>query len=47
VGVPIAYFLGFYTPLAGSGIWLGVGAGLSFAAIGLSVRFRRYLVNYE
>jgi len=47
VGVPIAYFLGFYTPLAGSGIWLGLVAGLSFAAIGLSVRFRRYLVNYE
>jgi MATE family multidrug resistance protein len=47
VGVPIAYFLGFYTPLAGSGIWLGLVAGLSFAAIGLSVRFRRYLANYD
>ena len=47
VGVPIAYFLGFYTPLAGSGIWLGLVAGLSFAAIGLSARFRRYLANYD
>ena len=47
VGVPIAYFLGFYTPLAGSGIWLGLVAGLSFAAVGLSVRFRRYLANYD
>ena len=47
VGVPIAYFLGFYTPLAGSGIWLGLVAGLSFAAVGLSVRFRRYLTNYD
>ena len=47
VGVPIAYFLGFYTPLAGSGIWLGLVAGLSFAAIGLSERFRRYLANYD
>lgn len=47
VGVPIAYFLGFYTPLAGSGIWLGLVAGLSFAAVGLSVRFRRYVANYD
>jgi MATE family multidrug resistance protein len=47
VGVPVAYFLGFYTPLAGSGIWLGLVAGLSFAAVGLSVRFRRYLANYD
>lgn len=47
VGVPIAYFLGFYTPLAGSGIWLGLVAGLSFAAVGLSVRFRRYLAKYD
>jgi MATE family multidrug resistance protein len=47
VGVPTAYLLGFYTPLAGSGIWLGLVAGLSFAAIGLSVRFRRYLANYD
>ena len=47
VGVPIAYLLGFYTSLAGSGIWLGLVAGLSFAAIGLSVRFRRYLANYD
>lgn len=46
VGVPTAYLLGFYTPLAGSGIWLGLVAGLSFAAIGLSVRFRRYLAAY-
>ena len=47
VGVPTACFLGFYTPLAGSGIWLGLVAGLSFAAVGLSVRFRRYLANYD
>jgi MATE family multidrug resistance protein len=47
MGVPIAYFLGFYTSLSGSGIWLGLVAGLSFAAIGLSVRFRRYLANYD
>ena len=47
VGVPTAYFLGFYTPLAGSGIWLGLVAGLSFAAVGLSVRFRRFLANYD
>lgn len=47
VGIPTAYLLGFHTQLAGSGIWLGLVAGLSFAAIGLSMRFRGFLATYE
>ena len=47
VGIPTAYLLGFHTQLAGSGIWLGLVAGLSFAAIGLSIRFRGFLATYE
>jgi MATE family multidrug resistance protein len=47
VGIPTAYLLGFHTQLAGSGIWLGLVSGLSFAAIGLSMRFRGFLATYE
>lgn len=47
VGIPTAYLLGFHTQLAGSGIWLGLVAGLSFAGIGLSMRFRGFLATYE
>lgn len=47
VGIPTAYLLGIHTQLAGSGIWLGLVAGLSFAAIGLSMRFRGFLATYE
>jgi MATE family multidrug resistance protein len=41
VGMPAAIALGFYTPLAATGIWWGLTAGLGIAAIGLSVRFWR------
>lgn len=39
VGLPIAYILGFYFDLEGVGIWLGLFAGLTTAAIILLIRF--------
>lgn len=39
VGMPVSGWLGFYTPLATSGIWWGLTAGLAAAALGLSLRF--------
>lgn len=39
VGLPIAWFLGFYLEWRGLGIWFGLAAGLTFAAIVLMSRF--------
>ncbi len=41
VGFPISYYLGKYTELKAVGIWIGLLAGLSFAAIFLYIRFNR------
>jgi MATE family multidrug resistance protein len=39
VGMPVAWGLGFHTPLDTAGIWWGLTAGLAAAALGLSLRF--------
>jgi len=43
-GFPIAYYLGIYTDLATTGIWIGLLSGLSSSALLLFIRFR-YLTN--
>jgi MATE family multidrug resistance protein len=39
VGMPIAYVLGFVVEWRGTGIWLGLAAGLAFVAVVLVTRF--------
>jgi len=39
VGLPIAYVLGFVANWGGVGIWIGLAAGLTFAAVVLVIRF--------
>jgi MATE family multidrug resistance protein len=39
IGLPISYVLGFVLDWRGVGIWIGLAAGLSFAAIVLVTRF--------
>lgn len=39
VGLPVAYVLGFIFDMRGVGIWLGLAAGLAFAAVALAARF--------
>lgn len=41
VGFPIAWLLGFHTPLAGTGIWIGLAFALSTVAVTMVVRFER------
>lgn len=41
IGFPISIYLGLYTSLGASGIWIGLLAGLSAAAILLFIRFNR------
>lgn len=41
VGFPISYYLGKHTYLAATGIWIGLLAGLSTAALFLYIRFSR------
>ncbi len=40
IGFPIAYFLGIYTTLEATGIWIGLLSGLTASAILLFLRFR-------
>lgn len=40
-GYAVAIWLGFYTPLAGTGIWIGLAIGLIFAATLLTMRWAR------
>lgn len=40
IGFPISYYLGKYTELGASGIWVGLLAGLAAAALFLYLRFR-------
>jgi len=41
VGFGLAIWLGFYTPLAGIGVWLGLAIGLLIVAVLLLARWRR------
>lgn len=41
VGLPTAWLLGFPLQLGGIGVWLGLAAGLGFAAAALTARFAR------
>jgi MATE family multidrug resistance protein len=41
VGFPISYYLGKYTNLGATGIWIGLLAGLTSAAFFLYIRFSR------
>lgn len=44
IGFPVSMYLGLYTPLKATGIWIGLLAGLTAAAIFLYLRFN-YLTN--
>ena len=39
IGFPVSYYLGLHTPLKATGIWIGLLAGLTAAAIFLYIRF--------
>jgi MATE family multidrug resistance protein len=39
IGFPTSYFLGFYTSLKAVGVWIGLCAGLTAAALFLYLRF--------
>jgi MATE family multidrug resistance protein len=39
LGFPISYYLGKYTELKAVGVWIGLLAGLTFAALFLYLRF--------
>ena len=41
VGFPVSFYLGKYTDLEAVGIWIGLLAGLTAAAIFLYIRFSR------
>lgn len=41
VGFPVSFYLGRYTSLGATGIWIGLLAGLSVAALFLYIRFTR------
>jgi MATE family multidrug resistance protein len=41
VGFPISYYLGTHTDLGATGIWIGLLAGLTAAALFLYIRFAR------
>jgi MATE family multidrug resistance protein len=41
IGFPISFYLGKYTELKAIGIWIGLLAGLSAAALFLYIRFAR------
>jgi MATE family multidrug resistance protein len=41
IGFPISIYLGLYTDLGAVGIWLGLVAGLTAAALFLYLRFEK------
>lgn len=49
IGFPVSFYLGLYTPLRSTGIWIGLLAGLTASAIMLYIRFnyqtKKLLVN--
>ena len=50
IGFPISYYLGLYTELKAVGVWIGLLAGLSAAALFLYLRFnyltKRLITNH-
>ena len=47
VGFPISIYLGLYTNLKAEGVWIGLLAGLTAAAIMLYFRFRFLLKHHR
>ena len=51
IGFPVSFYLGLYTPLRSTGIWIGLLAGLTASAIMLYIRFnyltKKLLVNTQ
>lgn len=45
VGFPISFYLGLYTSLKATGIWIGLLAGLTIAALFLYIRFHKLTKN--
>ncbi len=41
IGIPIGYYLGFYTDYGLNGVWIALSFGLTFSALFLSFRFKR------
>ena len=41
VGFPVCWFLGFHTPLGGTGIWIGLALALATVALVMVMRFDR------
>ena len=41
IGLPLGILLGFWTPLAGAGIWIGLAAGLGVVAPAADARWTR------
>ncbi|GGB75377.1 MATE family efflux transporter [Flavobacterium suaedae] len=39
IGFPVSFYLGLYTPLKATGVWIGLLAGLTAAALFLYIRF--------
>jgi MATE family multidrug resistance protein len=46
IGFPISFYLGLYTPLKATGIWIGLLAGLTAAALFLYLRFNYLTKQY-
>ena len=40
-GIGVSVGLGFFTPLEGTGVWIGLATGLFFAAVLLITRWHR------
>jgi MATE family multidrug resistance protein len=47
IGFPISIYLGLYTDLKAEGVWIGLLAGLTAAAIMLYLRFRFLLKHHR
>ena len=46
IGFPISFYLGLFTPLKATGIWIGLLAGLTAAALFLYLRFNYLIKQY-
>ena len=47
LGLPAAYLFGFVADWKGTGVWLGLVAGLAVAAVLLLIRFWGYVRHLE
>ncbi|MGL6021733.1 MAG: hypothetical protein ACRC0A_01300, partial [Chitinophagaceae bacterium] len=43
LGLPLGWYLAFYTKLEAQGIWIGLIIGLTFASVTLNTSFILYL----